>query len=183
MTSSLFYSGPTLAALHEHYARNGLIDEAAQLTCSVSTVISAPPARVWAVLQDVAGWPAWYPAMRVLELTSVRPGAPFRWRLRGLTMRSVFARVQPGRELTWTGRFLWYKAVDRHLIEEVTPGQTRVTSSESLAGPLLPWLYSPAKLRAGHLEWLAALTAAVAAAPDGAGTPGRPPAAMAQDWL
>jgi hypothetical protein len=29
--------------------------------------------------------------------------------------------------------------------------------AESLAGPLLPLLYSPARLRAGHKQWLADL--------------------------
>jgi hypothetical protein len=36
----------------------------------------------------------------VLELGGVRPGAPMRWKLGGLTVQSTFAVVNPGRELT-----------------------------------------------------------------------------------
>jgi len=165
MISKLFYSGPSLADLHERYAARSRIDEAAPATCSVSAVISAPPARVWAVLSDVAGWPAWYPGMRVLDIGEVRPGARLRWQTGGVTIRSVFAVVERERELTWTGRFLCYKAVDRHLLEPLPGGRTRVTIAESLAGPLLPLLYSSARLRAGHERWLAALRHMLEAAP------------------
>lgn len=157
MISKLFYSGPSLADLHEQYAKRSRIDEAAPTTCSVSTVIGAPPARVWEVLSDVAGWPGWYPGMRVLDVGEVRPGTRLRWQTGGATIRSVFAVVEPERELTWTGRFLCYKAVDRHLLEPLPDGRTRVTIAESLAGPLLPLLYPSAKLREGHERWLAAL--------------------------
>ena len=94
---------------------------------------------------------------KLLELGAVRPGAPMRWKLGGLTMRSTFAVVTPGRELTWTGRFLGYKAVDQHLPEPAGNGHTTVTIRESLAGPLLPLLYRPAQLQAGQQQWLTAL--------------------------
>ena len=73
-----------------------------------------------------------------------------RSKLGGLTMRSTFAVVNPGHELTWTGRFLSYKAVDQHLLEPAGNGRTTVTIRESLAGPLLPLLYRPSQLQAGH---------------------------------
>jgi hypothetical protein len=72
-------------------------------------------------------------------------------------MRSTFAVVNPGRELTWTGRFLGYKAVDQHLLEPAGNGRTTVTMRESLAGPLLPLFYRPSQLQAGHQRWLTAL--------------------------
>ncbi len=53
-------------------------------------------------------------------------------------MRSTFAVVNPGHELTWTGRFLGYKAVDQHLLEPAGNGRTTVTIRESLAGPCSP---------------------------------------------
>jgi len=63
-------------------------------------------------------------------------------------MRSTFAVVTPRRELTWTGRFLGYKAVDQHLLEPAGNGRTTVTIRESLAGPLLPLFYTaPANSR------------------------------------
>jgi hypothetical protein len=69
----------------------------------------------------------------------------------------TFAIVDPDHELTWSGRFLGFKAVDQHLVEPAGPDRTQVTMKESLAGPLLPLLYSLAKLRAGHERWLADL--------------------------
>ncbi|MGH3321189.1 MAG: hypothetical protein ACRDN9_13620 [Streptosporangiaceae bacterium] len=47
--------------------------------------------------------------------------------------------------------------MDRHLLEPVDGDRTRVTMAESMAAPLLPLLYSPAKLAAGHEKWLTAL--------------------------
>ena len=80
-----------------------------------------------------------------------------RWKLGRLTMRSTFAVVDPGHELTWTGRFLGYKAVDQHLLEPTGNGRTTVTIGESLAGPLLPFRYRSSQLQAGHQRWLTAL--------------------------
>ena len=157
MPAKLFYTGPSLGTLHEEYAKKSRIDEQAPLTSVASITIDAPGPTVWAVLSDVAGWPAWYPEFTVLELGEVRPGAPMRWKLGGLTMRSTFAVVNPGHELTWTGRFLGYKAVDQHLLEPAGNGRTTVTIRESLAGPLLTLLYRPSQLQAGHQRWLTAL--------------------------
>ena len=117
MTANLFYTGPSLGTLHEEYAKKSRIDEQAPLTSEASITIGAPVPAVWAVLSDVARWPAWYPRFTVLELGDVRPDAPMRWKLGGLTMRSTFAVVSPGRELTWSGRFLGYEAVDQHFLE------------------------------------------------------------------
>jgi hypothetical protein len=70
--------------------------------------------------------------------------------------------VEPGRELTWTGRSaLVFKAIDRHVLEAVDGGRTRMIVEESLAGPLLPLVFSSARLRRGHERWLAALKAVV----------------------
>ena len=161
MTANLFYTGPSLGTLHEEYAKKSRIDEQAPLTSEASITIGAPVPAVWAVLSDVARWPAWYPRFTVLELGDVRPDAPMRWKLGGLTMRSTFAVVSPGRELTWSGRFLGYKAVDQHLLEPAGNGGTTVTMRESLAGLLLPLLYRPSQLQAGHRQWLTALKTAL----------------------
>ena len=157
MPGVLFYSGPSLATLHEKYAKRGRIDDEAPVTSSSNMIIDAPVHQVWTVISDVAGWPAWHAPITVLELTTVRPDVPFRWKIGRAAIRSTFAIVDPDRELTWTGRFLGFKAVDRHLVGPVGTDRTRVTMTESLAGPLLPLLYSSAKLRAGHERWLADL--------------------------
>lgn len=56
MSTKLFYSGPSLAVLHEEYARNGRIDAAAQLTNSSDLVVDAPVGRVWEVIGDLRTW-------------------------------------------------------------------------------------------------------------------------------
>jgi hypothetical protein len=153
----LFYSGPSLETLHQDYAKQSVTDAEAQVTATASTEIGAPAPAVWQMISDVASWPDWHPAMQILELSEVRPDAPFRWKTAGITIRSVFALVTPGRELTWTGRFMFFKAVGQRLVEPLAADRTRVSVAESIAGPLLPLLYSSAKLRAGHEQWLADL--------------------------
>jgi hypothetical protein len=163
VASKLFYSGPSLSVLHDDYAARGRIDTGAPLVSTSSLVIDAPVGRVWEVMADLASWPSWSPGLEIVELSQVRPGARFRWKMNGVPLRSRFAVVDAGRELTWTGTFFGYKAVDRHVLESIEGGRTRVTIEESLAGPLLPLLYGQSKLRANHERWLAGLKEAVEA--------------------
>lgn len=155
------HRSPSLADLHERYAKRGRVNADAPVTSTSSRVLDADVARVWSVVADVARWPTWWPAMRVLQLDRVAVDAPFRWRAGGTPIRSRFAVVEPRRELTWTGRVLLFTAVDRHVLEPLDDDRTRVTVEESLQGPLLPWAYPADKLRASHEEWLGALAAAV----------------------
>ncbi|WP_062348042.1 SRPBCC family protein [Herbidospora yilanensis] len=123
-----------------------------------SIEIDVPPAEVWALLSDLRGWRRWWPEHRVLELGEITPGERYRWRLGGVRIRSRFAVVTEGRELTWSGVALGvYKAVDRNVVEPLPGGRTRLTISESLAGPLAGLLYPAAKLRAGHERFLSAI--------------------------
>ncbi|MBD3143448.1 SRPBCC domain-containing protein [Microbispora bryophytorum] len=163
LSMSLLYSGPSLAVLHDDYAARGRVDSDAQLTSSSRLVVDAPVDRVWTVMADLRAWPSWASGIRILELGDVRPGAPFRWRLNGVPLRSRFAVVDPRRELTWTGIFLGrYRAVDRHVLEPLEGGRTRITVEESLAGPLLPLFYRESMLRANHERWLSDLARATA---------------------
>ncbi|WP_262401525.1 SRPBCC family protein [Actinomadura sp. CNU-125] len=114
---------------------------------------------MWAVLADLRGWETWSPDFKLKELDAVETGREFRWSQAGTPLRSRFAVVAPGRELSWTGVFLGiYKAVDRMVLTPEGTG-TRVTVQESLAGPFLRLFYSEAKLRKGHEARLAALLA------------------------
>ena len=170
MASRLLYSGPSAEVLHREYAARGRVDPGAQLRSSSSRVIGHPVDRVWRALTDLPAWPSWAANVRVTEFDGVRPGARFRWRLNGVAIRSRFGVVRPHRELTWTGAFLWFRAVDRHLLEPLGEDATRVTIEESLAGPLLPLCYSAARLRANHDRWLADLAAHLDTL-DASGTP------------
>ncbi|MFA1539624.1 SRPBCC family protein [Actinomadura monticuli] len=148
---------PNLATLHDEYALRGRIDESAPVTNTSSVLIDASPARVWDVLADLRGWETWAPGFRLRALHAVEPGREFRWAQNGTPLRSRFAVVAPGRELSWTGTCLaLYRAVDRLVLAE-EGGRTRVTVQESLTGPLVRRLYGQRKLREGHEIRLAAL--------------------------
>lgn len=157
--SRLLYSGPSPEVLYREYAARGRVDRDAQLLSSSSRIIGHPVERVWEVLADLPAWPSWATGLKVTEFEGLRPGARFRWRLNGVAIRSRLAVVRPHRELTWTGAFLWFRAVDRHVLEPLGEDATRVTVEESLAGALLPLCYSAARLRANHERWLADLAA------------------------
>ncbi|MBP2702536.1 SRPBCC domain-containing protein [Microbispora sp. RL4-1S] len=157
----MFYSGPSLDVLHRDYAEAGRIDRRAPLVTSSSIVVDAAPAEVWEVLADLRSWPSWASGIRIVELGEVLPGRDFRWKMNGVTLRSRFAVVKPERELTWSGSLLLYRAVDRHVLEPLEDGRTRVVVEESLAGPLLPLLYREATLRSNHERWLGDLRSAV----------------------
>ncbi|SDJ59520.1 Polyketide cyclase / dehydrase and lipid transport [Nonomuraea maritima] len=157
----VLYAGPSIERLHEEYAKKGRLDEKAPVRSSSSVVIDAPVARVWRLLADMHDWPQWRSDAHVVELGEVRPDAAFRWKIRGMAIKSTFAVVAPERELTWTGTAMGFvKAVDRLRLEETADGRTRVTVEESMSGPFLTLLYSNARLREGHDDMLRMLRTA-----------------------
>jgi hypothetical protein len=74
-------------------------------------------------------------------VAAVQPDALFRRSLNDIASRAAFAVVDAPAELAWTGRFLFYRAIDRVLLTAPGAAVTRVTVEESLAGPLLPLFY------------------------------------------
>lgn len=112
---------------------------------------------MWCVLVDLDGWARWAPRVTVREHGAVEPGARFRFRVNGVGIRATFTVVDPERELAWSGAFLWFRAVDRQILEPLDGDRTCITFSESLDGVLLPLLYSESQLAANHRRWLEAL--------------------------
>lgn len=163
-TPRLLYRGPPIESLHEELAKRGLIDRAAPLVSASTLEIDAPAERVWDVLVAVSAWPTWAAWIDVSEVEAVRPDAMFRWSLNRIPIRSRFAVVEPNRELSWTGTFLGFRAIDRNVLDAIDAHRTRVTLEESLAGLFLPLLYRPRQLRSNHERWLAGLQRAVEAA-------------------
>ncbi|SDL32322.1 SRPBCC family protein [Streptomyces indicus] len=156
----VFYTGPSLAELQQHYAKGGLIDDRAPVTALSRVRIEAPPATVWRLLHDLPGWPSWVPGV-----TSVRqgpkgavPDEEFRWKLGGMPIRSTLAVVEPLRELCWTGVLAGTRAVHRFRLASLEDGRaTEVLSEESIGGPFIALYFPSAKLRTVLEDWLAAL--------------------------
>jgi hypothetical protein len=160
----LFYRGPSLRELHDEYATHGRIDERAGSQSVDAVEIDARAATVWRVLADVERWPRFNPLVTGVRLASaVEVGTTASLRLGGLSTRIRFAVVDPGRELTWTGAALWTRAVDRLVVEPVSPDRTRLHLAESLAGAFVPLVSGSARLSRQHLASLDGFRAAAEA--------------------
>ena len=161
MPLKLFYQGPSVTTLLRDYAKQHRVDPNAPLTSGSTIEISASTERVWDAIADVAAWALWAPRVEVLRVDRVEPDADFTWRLNGVRIEATFAIVDPSKELSWTGTFFGYRAVDRHVLERLAENRTRVTFEESLAGLLLPLIYRSTQLQANHERWLSSLKAYV----------------------
>jgi len=159
--NQLLYRGPSIEALHQQYAKRERIDSRAPVTAAYEAEIDAPVQRVWDLLADPLAWPSFAPEVHDVHLDA--PAAVdtrFTWANGRSRIKSRFAVVDPGREITWTGVSSGFKAVHRHLLEATSDGATRVRSEESIAGSLLVLFYSSAKLQAGIEAWLTGLKTA-----------------------
>jgi hypothetical protein len=143
--------------LHSNYTKQRRLDEEAALVSAASIQIEAPLEAVWAVIIAFRDWRTWAPGVEMPDLAEIAPDISFKWRLNGVAILSTIGVVDPGRELNWTGSFLWFRAVERYVLEPSGPTRTQITLAESLAGALLPMFYSARQLQANHERWLAAL--------------------------
>ena len=156
--NQLLYRGPSIEVLHQRYAKRERIDSRAPVTAAHEVEIHAPVQRVWDLLADPMAWPSFAPEVHGVHLDGpVAVDTRFTWANGRSRMKSRFAVVEPGREITWTGVSSGFKAAHRHLLEATGDGATRVRSEESMAGPLLVLFYGSAKLQAGIEAWLAGL--------------------------
>ena len=157
LANSLFYRGPTLARLHEEWAKQGKIDENAPITTTSSIDIHAPIAHVWEHLIDLANWPIISTAFQKMELdTTVDVDATFRFVLYSFPIQARFAVVDPPHRLVWTGKSLWFQAVDSHTLSTLPNGDTRYTVAESFAGLLAGLFTNGAMLAKQHRTWMEA---------------------------
>jgi hypothetical protein len=147
--------------LHQQYAKQGRIDERAPVTTTYEVHIDAPVQRVWELLSNPMDWPGFAAGIHHVHLdAAVAADTRFTWANGRARIKSRFAVVDPGRELTWTGVSSGFKVVHRHLLDATSDGATRVRCEESMAGPLLVLFYNRAKLQADLETWLTALKTA-----------------------
>jgi hypothetical protein len=109
--------------------------------------ISAPPAKVWAVMSDIERWHEWTASITSVTRTSAGPlgvGSTARVRQPRLaTADFVVTTWTPGRGFDWVTKNPLVTAVGRHHIEP-TPTGSRATLGVAFSGPLarvVAWLY------------------------------------------
>jgi uncharacterized protein YndB with AHSA1/START domain len=159
--NQLLYRGPSIEALHQDYAKQGHIDERTPVAATYEIHINAPVQRVWELLANPPGWPSFAPDIHDVQLDApVAADTRFTWANGRTRIKSRFAVVDPGRELTWTGVSSGFKVVHRHLLDATSDRATRLRCEESMAGPLLVLFYDSAKLQAGLKTWLTSLKTA-----------------------
>jgi hypothetical protein len=159
MASSLFYTGPSIAVLHEEYAKKGRIDGRAAIQGTREVRIEAPIERVWELLSDVLRWSNnLEPGVKNIVLDAgVTVDGRFTRTKGGANMRGRFAVVDSPREIAWTGSSFGAKVVHRFVLEPADDGSTRVVVEESMAGPLFGLLFNNKKLDAVLTESLTTL--------------------------
>jgi len=116
---------------------------------SVTTDISAAPADLWAVLTDLASFPAWNPFITSAD-GALKPGARLAIRIqppggRAMTFRPTVTVLEEGRRLEWLGRLGVPGIFDgRHSFEltALPDGGTRLVQSETFTGVLVPFMRS-----------------------------------------
>jgi len=144
----LTYRGPSLATLHEDYAKHRKIDEFAPVRARANALIDSPVATVWQKLSDVPSWADNLErnARDISLADGVRVDGEFRRTLNGARVRARFAVVDEERELAWTGTSLGVRVVHRYTLDPDGPRRTRVIVEESMAGPPMIALISSQRL-------------------------------------
>ena len=127
------------------------IDRNAPATAEGELQIDADPPTVYAVISDIAQWPAWNPDVTSVTLQGpLQPGTVFRWKAGPSTLTSTLQVVDPPREIAWTGTTMGIEAV--HVFRfQPTDGGTLARSEESWDGLLARLLkgYSRKRLDKG----------------------------------
>lgn len=112
-----------------------------------SVDIEAPAERVWDVLADTPRYPEWNPFVTRFE-GELREGADVRVTVRApgrspVTFAARIARLAPGRELRWKGRWFLPGLFDGNhalTVEPLAEGRARFRTREEVTGLLLPFL-------------------------------------------
>ena len=112
-----------------------------------SARIAAPPETVWAVISDIAAWPAWNPDVKSATFDGpLEAGSEFRWKSGPASLVSRLEVVDPPREIGWTGTTMGIRAI--HVFRfEPAEGGTLARSEESWSGGLAGLLKSFSRKR------------------------------------
>ena len=125
---------------------------------------------VWAWLVRATAWPNWYPNSSGVVLEDggrdLRPGALFRWRTFGVSLRSKVEEFIPPERLAWSARGRGIDVYHAWLIDK-RPEGSHVLTEESQRGivPRLGHALHPEAMHTGHQLWLERLRTEAQSAP------------------
>jgi hypothetical protein len=110
-------------------------------TMSATIQITAPPARVWAVLTDLGSYKDWNPLFREasgqievgqrIRLRSVHPANG-----RMMTVKPTITAAEPAKELAWVSRLPGIISGEHRFTLTEADGGTSLVQSESFGGLL-----------------------------------------------
>ncbi|MFJ7586818.1 SRPBCC family protein [Streptomyces sp. NPDC097617] len=110
------------------------IDESAPVIVRLSTVIDAPPERVWDLHTRIDAWPGWNTHIDRAALDGpLAPGSSFGWKTHGLDITSTLLEVVPGERVVWGGPANGIDGVHVWTFER-TGSRTLVRTEESWSG-------------------------------------------------
>jgi hypothetical protein len=117
--------------------------------------ISASPARVWEILIDFPAYPSWNPFIRSISGAPM-VGSRLKVKIqpqggRQMSLAPTLLAVSPSKEFRWKGQLLFPGIFDgEHYfkLDEVSPGNARLTHGEIFSGFLVPLVFHGA-LRSG----------------------------------
>ena len=110
------------------------INEQAPIVGRSEIEIAASPEAVWEVLTAFEGWPTWNREVKSMMIQgNVAPGTLFRWKAGPGTITSTIQRVEPPRQIAWTGKTLGIDAIHFWHLEPHN-GVTLVRTEESFEG-------------------------------------------------
>jgi hypothetical protein len=124
--------------IHRLLARTDLVPR----EIHTEAVVDGTPDEVWAVLTDVAEYPAWNPAIVSLS-GPLEPGATIEVHLvtggSEVVFRPAVQVVEAGRELRWLGRLPGlFEGTHSFVLEPLAGGRTRLVHGERFSGIAVP---------------------------------------------
>jgi hypothetical protein len=110
-----------------------------------TATIEASPERIWAILTDSRGYPAWDSGVQAVDGT-IAPGNTIKVRSEASPGRAFPVKVtefEPGRGMTWTGGMPLglFTGVRTFRLSPAGDGATRFDVREEYTGPLLPLVW------------------------------------------
>ncbi|MFJ6048813.1 SRPBCC family protein [Streptomyces sp. NPDC092307] len=136
------------------------IDETAPVIVRLSTVIDAPPERVWDLHTRIDAWPSWNADVdRAVLDGPLVPGRSFRWETHGLDITSTVVELVPGERIVWGGPANGIDGVHVWTFERIDGDRVRVRTEESWSGAPVDAATDELgrALRYSLTSWLAAL--------------------------